>query len=109
MPKKYRVELTDDQRSALEARRAGSLTLRWRIRLDVLLRTDDGETDAEIAEALGISAGTAANVRKRCSEEGPEAATAERPRRGTPAKLDGKQEAAIIALACSPTEDGFAR
>ncbi|WP_165253780.1 helix-turn-helix domain-containing protein [Paludisphaera soli] len=109
MPKKYHVDLTDDQRHALEARRTGPLTLRQRNRVDVLLRADGGETDDEIADSLGISAGTVANVRRRCAEEGPEAALAERPRRGAPAKLDGKQEAAIIALACSPTEDGFAR
>lgn len=109
MPKKYHVALDDEQRQALEARRSGPLTLRQRNRVDVLLRADGGETGAEIAEALGISTNTVANVRKRFAEAGPVAATAERPRRGAPAKLDGKQEAAIIALACSPTEDGQAR
>ncbi len=109
MPKKYHVELTDDQRHALEDRRGGALTLRQRNRVEVLLRADAGDTDAEIAEALGIAANTAANVRRRFAGEGLEAALAERPRRGAPAKLDGKQEAAIIALACSPTEDGLAR
>jgi transposase len=109
MPKKYHVELSDDQRHALAARRTGALTLRQRNRVEILLRSDSGETDEEIAEALGISIGTVANVRKRFAEEGPEAATAERPRCGAPPKLDGKQEASIIALACSPTEDGQAR
>ena len=109
MPKKYHVALTDDQRQALEARRSGPLTLRQRNRVDVLLRADAGETDVEIAEGLGISANTVANVRGRFDAEGLEAALAERPRKGAPPKLDGKQEAAVIALACSPTEDGFAR
>jgi transposase len=109
MPKKYHVELSDDQRHALEARRAGALTLRQRNRIEVLLRADGGDTDAEIAEALGISTNTVANVRRRFDGEGCEAALTERPRRGAPAKLDGKQEAAIIALACSPTDDGQAR
>jgi len=109
MPKKYHVALTDDQRQALEARRSGPLTLRQRNRVDVLLRADAGETDVEIAEGLGISANTVANVRRRFDAEGLEAALAERPRKGAPPKLDGKQEAAVIALACSPTEDGRAR
>jgi transposase len=109
MPKKYQVELTDDQRHALEGSRAGALTLRQRNRVEVLLRADAGDTDAEIAQALGVSANTVATVRRRFAGEGLEAALAERPRRGAPAKLDGKQEAAIIALACSPTEDGQAR
>lgn len=109
MAKKYHVELTEDQRIALEARLAGALTLRQRNRVEILLRAGAGDTDAEIAEALGVAVNTAANVRRRCAAEGPEAAIAERPRRGAPAKLDGKQEAMIIALACSPTEDGEAR
>ena len=109
MPKKYHVELTDDQRHALEALRAGALTLRQRNRVDALLRADAGETDAEIADGLGISANTVANVRRRFAAGGVEAALSERPRRGAPARLDGKQEAAIIALACSPTDDGQAR
>ena len=109
MPKKYHVALTEDQRQALEDRRRGALTLRQRNRVEVLLRADAGEADAEIAEGLGVSVNTVANVRKRFHSEGLDAALAERPRKGAPPKLDGKQEAAIIALACSPTEDGRAR
>jgi transposase len=109
MPKKHHVALTGDQRHGLELRRRGALTLRRRNRAEVLLRADAGETDAEIAEALGIAPNTAANVRRRSAEEGLEAALGERPRRGAPPKLDGKQGAAIIAPACSPTEDGEAR
>ena len=109
MPKKYHVALTDEQCQALEARRCGPLTLRQRNRVDVLLRADAGETDVEIAEGLGISTNTVANLRRRFDAEGLPAATTDRPRKGAPPKLDGKQEAAIIALACSPTEDGQAR
>ena len=109
MPKKYHVTLGEEQRQVLEARRAGPLTLRQRNRLEVLLRADDGDTDAEIAAHLEITTNTVAAVRKRCAREGPDAALIERPRGGAPAKLDGKQEAAIIALACSPADDGQAR
>jgi transposase len=109
MPKKYHVALDDEQRQALEARRAGPLTLRQRNRVEILRRSADGDTDAEIAEHLGVSGNTAANVRRRFAEEGAEAALGERPRSGAPAKLDGEQEAASIALACSPTDDGQAR
>jgi transposase len=109
MPKKYHVALTDERRRDLEGRRRGALTLRQRNRVEVLLRADAGDTDAEIADALDIAPNTAANIRKRFAAEGLEAAVAERPRRGAPAKLDGKQEALIIALACGPTDDGQAR
>lgn len=109
MPKKHHVTLTDEQRLDLEARRSGALTLRQRNRVEVLLGADAGETDVEIAGRLDIATNTVANIRRRFAEGGLEPATGERPRRGAPPKLDGTQQAAIIALACSPTEDGQAR
>ena len=109
MPKKYHVSLDDAQRQLLEDRRGRALTPRQRIRGEALLRADDGETDAEIAQALGTTPNTVARVRRRFVQEGLDAALAERPRRGAPPKLDGKQQAAIIALACSPTDEGQAR
>lgn len=109
MRTKHAVDLTAEQRADLAARFAGPLTLRQRNRVQVLLRADAGETDADIADDLGVSAGTAANVRRRFAAEGLEAALRERPRPGAPAKLDGKAEAVIIALACSPAPGGQAR
>ena len=109
MEKRYIVGLTDDQRAALEERFTGPLTLRQRNRVQVLLRADRGETDGEIAAELGIATGTVANTRRRFATEGLDAALTERPRRGVPAKLDGKAEAMVIALACSKAPDGRAR
>lgn len=106
MRKRYLVSLTGSQRADLEARFAGPLTLRQRNRVQVLLRADAGETDADIADDLGISAQTAANVRKRFAADGLDAALTEKPRSGGPARLDGKAEAVVIALACSPAPDG---
>jgi transposase len=108
MGKKHVVWLTDDQRADLEGRFAGPLRLRERNRVQVLLRADAGDTDADIADDLGITTNTVANVRKRFAAEGLEAALTEKPRSGGPAKLDGKAEAVVIALACSPTADGRA-
>jgi transposase len=108
MGKKHVVRLTDDQRVELNGRFAGPLTLRQRNRVQILLRCDTGDTDAEIADELGITTNTVANVRKRFAVEGFEAALTEKPRSGGPAKLDGKAEAVVIALACSPTSDGRA-
>ncbi len=109
MEKRHVVRLTDDERAALEGRFAGPLTLRQRNRIQVLLRSDRGETDGEIAEGLGISTGTVFNTRRRFAAEGLDAALAEKPRRGVPAKLDGKAEAMVIAPACSKAPDGRAR
>ena len=108
MRKKYLVGLTVGQRADLEGRFAGPLTLRQRNRVQVLLQADAGDSDAEIADDLGITPHTAANVRRRFAAEGLEAALSERPRPGGPAKLDGKAEAVVIALACSPVPGGRA-
>jgi transposase len=106
MRKQYLVNLTDDQRIDLEGQFAGPLTLRQRNRVQILLRADVGDTDADIADELGITTHTVANIRKRFAADGLEAALAERPRSGGPAKLDGKAEAIVIALACGPVPEG---
>jgi transposase len=108
MRKLYLVHLTDAQRVELEARFAGPLTLRQRNRVQILLRADAGDTDADIADDLGVTPHTAANVRQRFAADGLDAALTERPRSGGPAKLDGKAEAVVIALACSPVPGGRA-
>jgi transposase len=107
MEKRYVVCLTEEQRAELERRDAGALTRRQRNRVQVLLRAGAGETDADIADDLGIHANTVARIRRRFAADGL-GAVAERPRPGVPAKLDGKAEALVIALACSPAPDGHA-
>src|SRR5262249_61373816 len=64
---------------------------------------------AERAGARGATPPTGADTRRRFAVEGLEAALTERPRNGAPPRLDGKQEALIVALACSPAPDGEAR
>lgn len=106
MAKRHMVRLTDDQRADLAARFAGPLTLRQRNRVQVLLRADAGDTDAEIADDLDVTTNTVANIRRRFADDGLEAALTEKPRCGGPAKLDGKAEAVLVALACSPAPAG---
>ena len=108
MIKRHVVQLTDDQRADLAERFAGRLTLRERNRVQVMLRSDRGDTDEEIADALDVCVATVVSVRKRFAAGGLEAALTERPRSGGPATFDGKVEATIVALACSPTPDGRA-
>ncbi len=109
MRKRHIVRLTDDQRAALDDRDRGPLTRRERNRVQVLLRADAGGTDAEIAGDLGVSVGTVANVRRRFAAGGLGAAVTEKPRPGAAPLLDGKAEAVVIALACSPAPGGRAR
>jgi transposase len=107
MAKRYVVALTDDERAALE-QEAGPLTRRQRYRAQVLLGADAGETDEEIADEVGVSPGTVANVRRRFVAGGLDAALNDRPRPGAAPVLDGKAEAIIIATACSPVPEGRA-
>ena len=108
MPKRHVVELTDEQRAALVRREDGPLTRRQRNRAQILLRSDAGETDEEIAEDLDVCVGTVANVRRRFTLGGLDAALDEKPRPGARPVLDGKAEAIVIATACSPAPEGRA-
>lgn len=67
-------------------------------------------TDARIAEALEVSGATVGRIRAQYLAEGLEAALFHRPHRGKkPCKLDGSQEAHLIATACSAPPDGQQR
>lgn len=108
MRKQHVVQLTDDERAALEQQEAGPLTRRQRYRALILLRADSGDTDEEIADEAGVSVGTVANVRRRFFAGGLDAALHDRPRPGAVPVLDGKAEAIVVATACSPVPQGRA-
>jgi transposase len=78
-------------------------------RARVLLKADEGSTDAAVASALEIGLSTVSRVRKRCVEQGVEQALRERARPGARRKLSGRQEAHLIAVACSAPPAGHAR
>jgi hypothetical protein len=114
MNKKYIVRLTDEEREKLRGivKRLKGTSQKVR-RAGILLKADvDGPnwSDAKIAEALSCRTRTVENVRKRLVTEGFEKAL-ERKKRDvppTPKKLDGEQEARIIALRLGPPPAGFA-
>jgi len=108
MDKRHVVALTDDQRADLRGRFCGRLTLRERNRVQVLLGSDAGDTDEDVADAAGVCVATVVAIRKRFAADGLDAALGERPRSGGPAEFDGKVEATIVAIACSPTPAGRA-
>jgi transposase len=104
------VHLTDEQRADLTQRlERNPLTGRQRRRHQILLLADQGRTDEQIAQATGAGLSTVERLRKRWVREGLEAALAEKRRCGAPAKLDGKQEALIVALACADAPEGHVR
>jgi hypothetical protein len=115
--KKYVVKLSAEEREYLEAmisggKRSAQLLTRARI----LLKADaseagDGWTDSQIAAALDTSLNTVGNVRQQFVDEGFEATLVRKynPNSTRPRIFDGAAEAKLIALACSPAPEGFAR
>ena len=71
-----------------------------------LLKADEGLLDRKVAEAVSLSAATVARVRRRFVEDGLEAAINDRPRSGRERKLSGRQEAHLVAIACSNAPEG---
>ena len=106
---KYKVELTQSERSALiETSGRGKPLARTVKRALALLKADEGLADREVAEAVSLSAATVARVRRRFVEEGVEAAINDRPRSGRERKLSGRQEAHLVAIVCSNAPEGHA-
>ena len=107
---KYVVDLTDDEREQLmEITRRGSSPARKLKRAMILLKADEGIGDGGIAQMVDVGLATVGRSRKRFVEEGLEMALSERPRSGRPIEIGGKQQAHIIALACSQPPAGHAR
>lgn len=110
MAKIYRVELSEPERHMLLALiQKGRASVRKLRRAQILLAAADGQSDATIARVLHSSVSTIERTRKRFVEAGLEAALHEQPRPGARRKLDGKQEAFLIALACSEPPAGRMR
>jgi transposase len=117
MPKKYRVTLTAEEREELETLLArGKADVRCLKHAQILLKADEaddgpGWSDERIAEAFNAGVATVERLRQRFIEEGLQAAlrTYRTGTRTYERKLDGAQEAHLIALACSPAPEGQAR
>jgi transposase len=109
------IRLTDEQRTALtRLLRTGTHPAAMRRRADILLLADaDGPeawTDEDIADHLGTSRMTVQRVRQQFAAEGLDATLHRKKPTGRQyRKLDGRQEAQLVALACSKAPDGHAR
>lgn len=110
MPKKkYVVDLTAEERTTLEhLLQRGKSSARKLTRARLLLQADEGLSDEEIATVLDVGLATVERTRQRFVEENLEALN-ERPRPGGRCKLSGKQEAHLIAVACTPAPSGQTR
>ena len=107
---RYMVKLGEEERQRLRGLlRGGKAAVRMVARARVLLKADEGYTDGAISAALEVGTATVSRIRKRFVEEGLEQALRERPRPGQRRKLSGKQEAHVIAVACSTPPEGHGR
>lgn len=109
----YRVVLTDAQRAELTGLiHAGVAPARMITRARILLKADHGEagpgwSDAAIVGALDVNASTVLRVRRQFITEGlGPTLERKRPDRIYERTLDGKQEAKLVAIACSDAPDG---
>jgi transposase len=107
--KKYVVDLSAEERTTLEQLlQRGKSSTRKLTRARILLQVDEGLTDEEIATALDVGIATVERTRQRFVEANLEALN-ELPRPGGQRKLSGKQEAHLIAVACTPAPSGQTR
>ena len=104
---KYGVRLEPEQRDRLEHLvRAGKSSARVATRARILLKTDDGWSAPQVAQALGVVEGTVYRIKRRFAEAGVEGVLRDRPQAHRYRKLDDRGEAHLIALACSPAPPG---
>jgi hypothetical protein len=115
--KKYVVRLSAAEREALaEFIRSGKRSAQLLTKARILLKADvsdagEGWSDSKIAAALDTSIANVERTRRQLVEEGFETVLVRKynpscaPRR----IFDGEAEAKLIALACGPAPEGYAR
>ena len=107
---RYRVELSQIEREELAALLSGGKHPARRLkRAQILLAADAGASDDEIARNVGVGGSTVYRTKRRFVIGNLEAALSEEPRPGANRKLSGKEEALLVATACSKPPQGRAR
>ena len=107
---RYRVELSQAERSKLTALLSGGKhSARMLKRAQILMAADAGASDEEIAISVGVGGSTVYRTKRRFLVANLEEALSEEPRPGAPRKLFGKEEALLVATACSNPPEGRAR
>src|SRR3984885_10226324 len=100
---RYRVELSHAERTELRALLSGGKQEARKLkRAQVLLAADAGASDEAIAASVGVGGTTVSRTKRRF-------VLGEEPRPGADRKLSGKEEALLVATACSNPPEGRAR
>ena len=113
---RYVVKLTQDERANLLLLvKTGKASAAKLTHARIILATDENNTDTipydtKVSKELHVSSRTVARTRQRFVEEGLESALSRKPHSNTrPRKMDGDQEAHLIALSCSTPPAGRSR
>lgn len=115
MPKKYIVRLTEEERSLLEnIIKKGKVAAYKRLNAQILLKADVGPAgagwaDQKIADAFDVSVRKIGRLRERLCTSGMEAVLEKASGRNQKRKIDGSNEAHLIALCCSNAPEGRVR
>ena len=107
---KHSIHLTTaEHRRLKEIITKGTHPARVIRRAHILLKSDSGMIDEDIAEHVGASHRAVVDVRTRCALHGVERALYDAPRSGKPVTFKEREKAKIIALACTDAPKGQAR
>jgi transposase len=110
MAKKYIVDLSEDEVSQLQAIiKKGKHKARTITRANILLMASEGETDQAIASTVRAHIATVQRIREKFVIGGLDFALKDEAHPPKPTKLDEKQEAFLIATACSNPPSGRVR
>jgi transposase len=107
---RYRVDLSQAERDQLTALlNGGKHPARKLKRAQILLAADAGIGDDWIAASISVSGSTVYRTKRRFVEGNVELALSEEARPGATRKLAGREEALLVATACSSPPQGRAR
>jgi transposase len=107
---RYRVNLSQAERDQLTALLSGGKHPARKLkRAQILLAADAGVSDEAIATAVSVGGSTVYRTKRRFVEGNLELALAEEARPGAARKLTGREEALLVATACSRPPQGRAR
>ncbi len=107
---RYRVDLSQAERDQLSPLLSGGTHASRRLkRAQILLAADAGVSDDDIAASIAVGGSTVYRTKRRFVEGDLEAALSEEQRLGAARKLTGKEEALLVATACSNPPEGRAR
>jgi transposase len=117
MTKRYRVTLEAEERDHLrQLLSRGKADVRRLKHAQILLAADESDagpalSDDQISRTVDIARATVERIRQRFVEEGLELSLSpyRTPNRIYRTKLDGRQEAHLIAMACSTPPEGRSR